>query len=54
MFEKGVYIAEVHGLKHSLIMISKSLTEVYRLEADKLEEEGKIIEFLSYFAFVYF
>lgn len=48
MFEKGVYIAEVHKLKHSLITISKSLTEVYRLEADKLEEEGKIIEALEH------
>ena len=47
MFEKGVYISELHGLKHSLLALSKSLTEVYKLEADKLEEEGKIDEALN-------
>ena len=48
MFEKGVYISEVHGLRSSLLALSKSLTEVYRLEADKLEEEGKIDEALEH------
>ena len=48
MFEKGVYISEVHHLVGSLLTLSKSLTEVYRLEADKLEDEGKIDEALEH------
>lgn len=41
MYERGVKIGETHDLKHSVITLSRSLIEVYRLEADKLEEEGK-------------
>lgn len=48
MYEKGSKISEEHNLRTSLLAISKSLTEVYRLEADKLEDEGKIIEALEY------
>ena len=48
MFERGASIAESNGLKSALLAISKSLTEVYRLEADKLEDEGRISEALDY------
>lgn len=48
MFEKGVFISDVNGLRNSLLTLSKSLTEVYRLEADKLEDEGKIEEALEH------
>ena len=46
-YEKGIKIAEFHDLKHSLYTISKSLTEVYRLEAEKLEFNGRTDEALE-------
>ncbi|CAG9315092.1 unnamed protein product [Blepharisma stoltei] len=48
MFERGVKISETHDLKHSVITLSRCLIEVYRLEADKLEEEGKTDLALGY------
>lgn len=47
MYERGATIAETHSLRDSLIKISKNLTEVYRIEAEKLEEEGRNEEALE-------
>lgn len=46
MYERGVCVAETHGIDHILIKISKDLNKVYRLEAERLELEGHVQEAL--------